>query len=739
MNEFLQQFMVESRELVEQASEGLLALEQSPRDAQRLDEVFRALHTLKGGAGIVEFAPMERLMHAAEDVLTAARAGTRVMNTTDVGHCLSALDQVLQWLDALEQAGELPTDTGREEELAKLLQGDAAPAGQPAGATLAATHPDWVAALSARHATAAGLARCALRYSPAPDCFFKGEDPLARMASLPGLAALELEPAKPWPPAADLDPFTCNLVFLALLSRSVQEVRTAVQDLGGQCEILALQPAQSATTLQLAARQILEAQLSVLETNDGDGIAGRQGSVGATAANVLRSLGDVTRAERIAAALRTSLAAHDPGPLRAAIAAALAGGPDESAAVTAIPAAEEAPADAARTQAGNRTLRVAAGRVDALVRLTGELGVARNAIAHLARQAQGEGNTLAAELKARDTELAHLVNELQRSVLGLRVLPLRTVMQRFPRVLREMSARLGKAVALTLEGEDTEADKVIVEMLFEPLLHVVRNALDHGIENPQERVAAHKPPTAALRIRGFRQSDQVVVEVSDDGRGMDVARIREVAQSRGVATADELAQMRDQDVLELVFAPGFSTAAQVTELSGRGVGMDAVRTALARIGGRVTLHNRPGQGIDVRFTLPFSVMMTHVMTVEAGGQAFGVPLDAVVETLRVPADAISGVGAGHAMVVRDRTLPVLDLANILGVRAEPRAGGEATIVIATAGGNACGLRVDKLGERMQIMLKPLEGLLAGTPGISGTTLLGDGRVLLVLDLEELLQ
>ena len=277
----------------------------------------------------------------------------------------------------------------------------------------------------------------------------------------------------------------------------------------------------------------------------------------------------------------------------------------------------------------------------------------------------------------------------------------------------------------------------MVENLFEPLLHVLRNALDHGVETPDERAASGKPPSATIAIRAHRAGDRVVVEVQDDGRGIDVARVREAALSRGLLAPDVLETMADSEVIGLIFAPGFSTAGSVTTLSGRGVGMDAVRSAIERLGGRVEVESEPGAGVLVRFVLPFTLMMSRVMTVEVGGQMFGIPLESVIETVRMPRERIVPVGATHAFVLRDRTIPLIDLGQTLGRPAGSRKA-EADIVVATASGQIGGLEVDRLGERMDVMLKPLDGLLAGTPGIAGATLLGDGRVLLVLDLQELL-
>jgi two-component system chemotaxis sensor kinase CheA len=617
MNEFLQQFIIESRELCEQAGSGLLTLEKTPEDAGERDAVFRALHTLKGGAGIVEFTAMERTLHVAEDLLAAARAERIRLDRELVGHLLAVLDQVLQWLAGIEQAGELPPPSSNDEaeRIIARLRGAAVPEPKP------------------------------------------------------GLTGAE-------PAAPDI----------ALLAAQLALLRSPAA---------AASPAHCASALH-------------------------------TAVNVLRASGRASEAGQL------ELLASDRGAMAAELERLLAG------ATSFRPAAASA-SPASHNEGVTHILRVEAQRIDALVRLTGELTIARNALAHLARQAASDASPLAPALHARDATFARLIGDLQQAVLALRVLPLRTVFQRFPRLLREMAGKSGKAVVLRVAGEDTEADKAIVEMLFEPLLHIIRNAVDHGIETIGERAAAGKPREGTVSLRALRQGDQVLVEVADDGAGMDLQRIRQVAAQRGVASPEGLAAMTDADLAALVFTPGFSTSTQVTALSGRGVGMDAVRTAVERFGGRIGIQSQRGAGTTVRFTLPFSVMMTTVMSVEAGGQVFGVPLDAVIETIRVPRSAINEVGAARAVVIREQTLPVIGLGRLLGGAGQTGEAGEATLVIATFGGQQCGLEVDALGERMEIILKPLEGLLAGTPGIVGTTVLGDGRVLLVLDVGELLQ
>jgi two-component system chemotaxis sensor kinase CheA len=271
------------------------------------------------------------------------------------------------------------------------------------------------------------------------------------------------------------------------------------------------------------------------------------------------------------------------------------------------------------------------------------------------------------------------------------------------------------------------------------LLHILRNALDHGIEPPGERARLGKPEVATITLRAARDGDTVLVAVQDDGGGLDTAKIRHVAAERGIATADVLAALPDKEVQALIFEPGFSTAQAVTGVSGRGVGMDVVLANITRLGGQAAISSVPGQGTTVTLILPFSVMLTRVLTVVVGGQSFGLPLDSVVETLRLARDRISRVGAGQAFVFRKATIPLIDLAAELGEAPTARNSDDTNVVVVSVGGTLAGLEVARLGDRMDIMLRPIDGLLSGTPGISGTSLLGDGRVLIVLDLNAFLE
>ena len=734
MNEFIAQFILESRDLVEQATAGLAALEQAPADQQWIDATFRAIHTLKGGAAIVEFAAMERLVHAVEDALGEVRLGKRALDKGMVGACLASLDQVMRWLDAMEQSGAVPEQVERQVEdlIARLI-----PRSQDE--ISAKDAHQWLADLFKRNPQLRSQAKTAIRFAPHSESFFKDEDPIEVLASLPQLLALEFEPAGDWPTLQSLDPMESILVFGAVTASPTTEVRAHLQAHLGECEIVALSSndrGASQGSLPEAVLSVLQAQLELLASADPSVVIGCIASAGMVAGNVLRFCSRHDAADLVAQATASSLSARDPRLLRERVAGVL---------TAQYPAASEVAQHSATAAAEShqqqrvRTLRIDAERVDALMRLTGELSVVKNAIGHTVTLADEDRTPFADSLRKHHAALDHLVTELQSAVLGVRVLPLRTVLQRFPRLVREMSESLNKEVTLVIQGDETEADKTVVEMLFEPLLHILRNAMDHGIESAAVRAQGHKPARATILMRASRQGGHIHVEVEDDGAGIDLARIREKARDHGLIEAARLDVMSDAEVAELIFAPGFSTAEVVTDLSGRGVGMDVVRTTVERIGGRVSVDSRNAGGTCVKLTLPFSVMMTRVLTAEVSGQIFAIPLESVVETLSVSIDEIKKVGAAEVIVHRDRTIPIYDLAELLCL---PTTGGErkeVVVLIASVAGHLGGIRVDRLGERMEIMLKPLDGLLASVPGITGTSILGDGRVLLVLDLAEVFQ
>lgn len=718
MNDFIEQFLVEARELVDQGTDDLLALEKDAANLEKIDGLFRAFHTLKGAAGIVEFAPMARALHAAEEVLTEVRNGSRTVSPVLVNKCLGCLDQVTRWLDQMEASGEPPANADNEANaVVSAFEGHADDGRKPSTDDLT-----WLKDLGRLPTTGT-----AIRYRPDGEAFFRGEDPLSRFAKIPEIVTIDFR----LPPEITLeiiDPFSCAMEILAVTMAPVDQVRPLFEGVAGELALVELSGDLSG--LSAAPRDILQAQVLLLQEVETEGRLGRIASAGKVAANILRRSGQNSEASRLAGLLAQCLDNGDPIPLVSAINSVLTAstgtrGDALHAVVTPVTAA--------------RVMRVDSGRIDALVNLTGELMVVKNAFGHFAALAQAGGNPkeLVAGLREQQGRFDRLVGELQRAVLRIRVLPLKQVFQRFPRLVREISASVGKSVAFVTEGDATEADASIVESLFEPLLHIIRNAIDHGSEGTEHRKKLGKSPTSTVTLRARRQLENVIVEVEDDGRGIDVERVRHVAEIRQLMPSAALAKMSDADVVNLIFAPGFSTASEVTGLSGRGVGMDSVKAAVERVGGVVDVDSRPGEGTTVRLTLPFTVMMTRVMTVETAGQVFGFPLDTVVETVIVRREELSFIGLGRAFVLRDKTVPLIGLAESLGLVRSNEVAGEVKVVVTSSAGQLGGIEVEKLGERMDVMLKPMDGLLRNMRGVAGTTLLGDGRVLIVLDVEEL--
>jgi two-component system, chemotaxis family, sensor kinase CheA len=384
---------------------------------------------------------------------------------------------------------------------------------------------------------------------------------------------------------------------------------------------------------------------------------------------------------------------------------------------------------------------VSEAKIEALVNLAGELVVAKNALAHSAKRLDSElaGREVGEAIQRDHDAIDRLVIELHGTILQLRMVPAGQVFQSFPRLVRDVSRQLGKKVALVTQGDSTEADKTIVDRLFEPLVHLVRNAVDHGIESPGQRLAAGKSETATVSIEASRIGDRFRLQVTDDGRGIDPATVRRKASEKRLVAPAELAALTDEQAIDLIFAAGFSTSAEVSDISGRGMGMDVVRTAVEQIGGRVSVRSKTGAGTTVQIDLPTTIAMSRIMVVETAGQFFGIPMDAVSETVRVTPNRISHIKNNSGFVFRDRVVPIVALAELMKL---PERAKDVTaarlLVVMEAAGKIAALEIDAIGDRLDVVLKPMQGLLAGARGYAGTTLLGNGQVLLVLDIKELL-
>lgn len=639
MDELIEQFLIEGRDLVLQAQAELTILFTDPADARAIDGAFRAIHTLKGSVGIFDMAPAERVLHAAESLLERARKTPTGLPADTVPRLVTSLDQIDRWIDEMERSGALGVDA--DATAARLLDGDAKPSDAPADeAAVVAATPAWVTDLIMREKAAlvgAGGPLVAFRYVPDGDAFFRGDDPIALVSTVPAIAALTILPAGgDWPDRDTMNPFACTMVIEGLTAAPLADLRA----------IFRLVPDQ------IALHALPESAI--------------------TAA----------------------------GPMTIA-----------------------------------NILRVDAARVDALADHVGELAVASNTFSALADRAGPNDPALALAIRAAQADLDRVIGAVHRSVSAVRLVPLAPALARLPRLVREIAADLGKTVAFTINGDQIEVDKQIADGLFEPLLHLVRNALDHGIEAPDARAAAGKPAAGNLSLRVVRDGEDVVVTLADDGAGIDPGRIRAIAIARGLIDQEAAVQLSDAAAQALIFAPGFSTAAAVTDISGRGVGMDAVQAAVDRMRGRIEIDSRIGTGTRFALRLPANALTTRLLVVEIGQDRYAVPFDQIAETVRVGRDRLVPLGTGTACVLRNRTVPVLSLAELLGgveAGADP-----ARLLVTRSSGEPVALRVDGFSNRIDATVRAPTGLLAGVSSVAGTTLLGDGGVLIVLNLLEL--
>jgi two-component system chemotaxis sensor kinase CheA len=405
-------------------------------------------------------------------------------------------------------------------------------------------------------------------------------------------------------------------------------------------------------------------------------------------------------------------------------------------------AARPAPAGDDGADRPQRVVKVAQEKVDRLMDLIGEMVVAKNSLPYLAQRAEevfGQ-RELAREIKAQYAVINRIAEDMQHAIMQVRMLPVGTVFQRFGRLVRDISKKLGKEVQLIIEGEETEADKNVIEALADPLIHILRNSLDHGLGTPEVRLALGKTAQGTIRIVARQEADRVLIEISDDGAGVNPDRVRAKAVERGLIPADRAGTLSDDDAVQLIFLPGFSTADTISDLSGRGVGMDVVRTAVEKVNGTVELSSRKGLGTTIRLSLPLSMAVTNVMVIESAGRRFGVPMDLINETVRVHADDIHHFKQARTTVLRGRIVPLRALNDLLAIDAAPELNSDgelAVLVVRLASGNV-GLLVDHFHGASDIILKPLEGVLAGLTGFAGTALMGDGSVLMVLNPKELL-
>ncbi|QFY44375.1 chemotaxis protein CheA [Candidatus Methylospira mobilis] len=825
MTPLLEQFISEARDLLQGIGEKLLQLETSPGSPELMKELFRLVHTLKGGSGLFEFPEMTRVLHAGEDLLDTVRDGRVAYSESLADRLLETMDFVGLLMDEIEATGSSSAaHADYSAHLAKSLQQLMGDSGEvksvesvPGPAKTAAISASLSLALSELPAALrmrlyrdvmAGSPLSWLEYTPEADCFFKGEDPLFLMLQIPETVWGGIASAQAMPPLAELDAYRCQLVFRALTAAEPAILHELFRYIPEQVGITAI-PA-----LVLAAphddnngvpgsesdvdgfRAIVQSQREILSLPDNDAwLPGRLQSVAATLAACLRATGR----KELLASLEKSLALAltevkalplqtwldeflpelpekeknsqtcrevPPLPRASGLRAALRTSECSSAGFTGQPLPETpdntAPAyeepsvstashpdveikfgrRAEDSYAVARTLKVDQGKIDRLMSLIGEMVVAKNSLPYLANRAEAQygASELAREIKAQYAVVNRIAEEMQDAIMQIRMMPVSFIFQRFPRLVRDTSRKLGKEVNLVLAGEDTEADKNIIEALADPLIHIVRNSLDHGLEPPGQRRAAGKPAAGRLSICASQESDRVLIDIADDGKGIDPDIIKRKAYENGLIDEAMLERITDREAVNLVFAAGFSTAAVVSDLSGRGVGMDVVRSTVEKIGGIVTLDSEKGRGTRIRLSLPLSMAVSNVMIIVTNDKVFGVPMESVVETVRVSRSAIRSIQRRLTAVLRERIIPLLSLNDLLALNVPQRANedGELAVMVVRVHDDLIGVIVDDFRETVDIILKPLTGILGGLPGYAGSALLGDGSVLMVLNFRELI-
>lgn len=801
MNALLEQFLSESHELLEGIGQKLIQLESTPNDQSIINELFRMVHTLKGNSGLFTFPEMTRTLHAGEDLLGKVRSGEMAYSRELADRLLEAMDFVSMLTSEIESTEQIDashaTDSAHLAESLRALMVEipASTASDSSGMVPSKTASAAVpranmppiseipedVRLEAFQRSGNGEKLYWVDYRPTPECFFQGDDPFHRARQTPGLLWSRILPSETLPSLTELDTYRCSLRFYLLTAAFHEELEEYFRYTPDQVEIVAVDPLWLAISESKPEREdnyslesieattaltrILAAQQKILALEDHpDWQAGRLKAAAEVLKNLAKSADNAEFEAQIEAALAAALASGSSLTLRewldvhqAQLTAKFVPG---CAANKIHSNAEEKPTDttnAAVTSAadygikfgrraedklnGPRSLKVDQAKIDRLMNLIGELVVEKNALPYLAQRAEAQYGVreLSREIKGKHSVINRIADEMQDAIMQVRMMAVSTVFQRFPRLVRDTSRKLGKEVQLVLEGEQTEADKNIVEALADPLIHIVRNSLDHGLETPEVRQSMGKPASGTIIIRAAQQADRVLIEVIDDGKGIDPATIKRKAYEKGMIDEDTMERMDDRTAINLIFAAGFSTAAVVTDLSGRGVGMDVVRTTVQKLNGTVTVDSKTGKETSIRISLPLSMAVTQVMVIESDHQLFGVPMDHVIETVRIPRNSIHQIKQSMTAVLRGRVVPLKALNDQLGIIAEPRANAddELSTLLVQAGGGVVGLLVDGFRETMGVIQKPLTGFLSDLSIWSGSALMGDGSVLMILNIREI--
>lgn len=703
LTQFHDAFFEESFEALDSMEAALLKLDIGAPDKELINTIFRVAHSIKGGSATFGFSDIASFTHSLETLLDELRSGTMQVTVAMSDLLLKSVDVMRAMLRAVQQKKPIDaqkvSDLQFDLELMIAQKDTVAPAPAPAVAAPAAqpsASPNAAAMTLAPVATAPGPKHWEIEFRPFPELFARGNDPLRMMRELSELGALEANvDVSALPAFAAMDPQSCYMAWSLKLTADVEEgaIRQVFDWAEGDCEL----------TIKLAGAPTTHAN----------------GAPNAEQPDTSAAPGTAPLANQPAAAQAPAAAASAPTP-------------------TAPPKLEAVPRTEAPIEkmADSGSIRVSVEKIDELMNTVGELVITQAMLSQLGSKLEGP---TAEKLRAGLAQLERNMRELQETVMRVRMLPINVVFSRFPRMVRDLAQRLGKQIELKLTGEQTELDKTVLEKIGDPLVHLVRNSIDHGIESPEKRLAAGKSAAGTVHLDACHRGGNIAVEVSDDGGGLDKDRILAKAKDRGLVGANDV--LTDEQIYDLIFLPGFSTAEKTTDVSGRGVGMDVVRRNIKELGGKIELRSNLGKGSKTIITLPLTLAIVDGQSVSVGGETYIVPLISIVESMQLKTASVSRLsGRGEVFSFRGYYLPIIRLHELFGIEPRTRVLDEGLVVVAEGEGHQrIGLFVDDLLGQQQVVIKSLEANYGHVEGVSGATILGDGSVALILDIPGLIR
>ncbi|WP_368491672.1 chemotaxis protein CheA [Pseudomonas sp. Hg5Tf] len=711
--EILQDFLVEAGEILEQLSEQLVELESRPDDADLLNAIFRGFHTVKGGAGFLQLNELVECCHIAENVFDILRKGERRVDAELMDVVLEALDTVNSMFGQVRERSDITPATpellAALSRLAEPAAAEPAPAPEPVqeqAPEADITDTEFEQLLDSLNAVKAEAEAQVQAPAEASDEITDAEfesllDQLHGKGQFAPDSVSAPAPVAPVAPAAG-DEITDD-EFEALLDQLHGKGNFAVDALPA-ADVVQAAPAAS-------GEHISEHEFEAL-------------------LDELHGKGKFAPDSVATAAAPAAAVAAKPAPAPAPVVAKPAAAPAKAAAPArqAAAPAEKHPASETET-----TVRVDTARLDEIMNMVGELVLVRNRLVRLGLNSGDEAMSKAV------SNLDVVTADLQTAVMKTRMQPIKKVFGRFPRLVRDLARQLKKEINLELVGEETDLDKNLVEALADPLVHLVRNAVDHGIETPQEREATGKSRSGKVVLSAEQEGDHILLSISDDGKGMDADVLRAIAVKRGVMDKDAADRLSESECYNLIFAPGFSTKTEISDVSGRGVGMDVVKTKISQLNGSINIYSTKGLGSKIVIKVPLTLAIMPTLMVMLGNQAFAFPLVNVNEIFHLDLSRTNVVDGQEVVIVRDKALPLFYLKRWLVSSAAHEEQREGHVVILSVGTQRIGFVVDQLVGQEEVVIKPLGKMLQGTPGMSGATITGDGRIALILDVPSMLK